>query len=170
MKTWKPYERKFLPLHEKIASGLHPEEGFFELLISVPPSQLFVSLRPAENSRRVRYYELTMKELMDGFFEYLKEQKKESDTDRRCFLLVAPPGGAPPFSARVLGGRGGGGQAWGGRTSRASGRVDSEDWRCGMKLQLVLGALIFGLWKCSAKTSRNCKRKPPDSDYQQASQ
>ncbi len=82
MKQWKPYEEKFLPLHEDLASGEHPEHGAFRLMISVPPGGLYVSLVPGEDGAgETELYELTTRDLMDGFFEYLEGRKAEKEEE-----------------------------------------------------------------------------------------
>lgn len=59
-----PYEAKYLPLHEVVAEGRHPEHGQFRVLRSVTGAEVFIEC----GGRRDM---LTLRALMDGYFEAL---------------------------------------------------------------------------------------------------
>lgn len=57
---------KYLPLHEEMASGEHPEHGPFRVLRSMMDGALIVE---GGDRRKV----LTLRAIMDGFFEAWNE-------------------------------------------------------------------------------------------------
>jgi len=59
-----PYEAKYLPLHEVVAEGRHPEHGPFRVLRSLTDASVFI-----ECGGRLDI--LTLRALMDGYFEAL---------------------------------------------------------------------------------------------------
>lgn len=56
------YEGKYLPLHEEVATGDHPEHGPFRVLRSLVDSSIIIE---CAGRREV----LTLRALMDGYFE-----------------------------------------------------------------------------------------------------
>ena len=59
-----PYEAKYLPLHEVVAEGRHPEHGPFRVLRSVADEAVLIECGGRRDI-------LTLPALMDGYFEAL---------------------------------------------------------------------------------------------------
>ena len=62
---FEPWEGKYLPLHDEVATGDHPEHGRFRVLRSMVDSSIIVE---CAGERQV----LTLHALMDGYFEALE--------------------------------------------------------------------------------------------------